>query len=216
MKEKKQENFRLAKVVPIFLCLAAGAVVAKGFWPKESAEAAAKRFFLAIDTSDSASIANLTTDIELQRVGATKDQYKRYLSEYLLPVFERAAFTSDVSIEVHSSQQKITATRNILLSDGKEFPLSIIMGITEKGPRAHNIGYALFLFRSNAMRDASDTSKVGRFEAFARSAEEDGPKLKELGINGVWQIENDEFLTWQELAEAQRTRAAKLKASLRQ
>jgi hypothetical protein len=178
----------------------------------ESLESAGWRAVSCIHEGDGDCLYALSDLMERDKIGYDKVAMKRFASEYLAPAFAGTTLVEKKEATPMPSRGWTLATR--YFTGSTDGGIGVRVGKTPDGPKVPTLVAEAFLAAASAKYGDPKLSQPERkVTAALKAAQKDGPLLEAMGIKGIWRDSPDQFLTWEEFAEENEVRLARVIAS---
>ncbi len=169
---------------------------------RDTLESVASRSFDSITAADGATFMRLMSPEERSALGLNKEQWTRFLTDYVRPELDKWTHVAEPNYEYSSESEALASTHRFLSPFGRTAGLRVEVGRTMDGPRSTGLVKNLItLVASMKYGRNYPKNKVGLFYSMRDLCALDGAALDGLRLHGTYNVTRKQIEPWAELGE---------------
>jgi hypothetical protein len=195
-----RRRFLILSIVVVALLLAAWVFYNMLFG--DTIESAARRASNCLAEADGGCLYNFLTSDDIRAYDLDREKFESLVEKYYLPAVKGAEWDAP-QCEVMSEQQQAICTQGLRQGDRPIQSVAVFVSQTEEGIRSPYLVSQLLLTVAVliAQPKAEPVGGIRKIQAWLEQAETDGPKLRELGINGIYRESSEGLIPWAQWQE---------------
>jgi hypothetical protein len=165
----------------------------------DNIERAARRASDCLAEADDGCLYSFLTSDDIRAYDLDREKFESLIKKYYVPAIQGAQWDAP-ACEVMAEQQQAICTQGLRQGDRPVQSVAVFVSKTEEGFRSPYLVSQILLTVAvlKAQPKAEPIGGVRKIQAWLEQAESDGPKLRELGINGIYRESSEGLIPWPE------------------